>query len=160
MVGGERSCVRSTKLSERSWSLSGQGDSDLSESVIGVFECEESVPDSNGGGGCGRSRGAGGVAVRGCGTWVEEGGGGRAEGLEGAAVGSVGSGKLGRSRCEGFRGWGAVVCRLDMEELGLPALTPHCCSGANGRSRGVESRQESLGRKRSLVLVSHDWPRL
>ena len=75
-------------------------------------------------------------------------------------VGSVGSGKLGRSRCEGFLNCVAFLCRLDTEEWEGALLTRHCCCDGVGRS-SVAELNKGLGKNRSLALLSHDdGPRL
>lgn len=109
IVGGDESWVRSTYPLESPSSLSGQGESNLSESKSGLSEEKEKL--SNGGGDARRGEvlvrdGRGGVGIRG-GLGVDDGGGGRPEELEGPPVGSVARGKLGKSKCERFLSNGA-----------------------------------------------------
>lgn len=90
-------------------SLSGQGESDLSDPRLGLSEENEKL--SNGGGDTSRGKvmvreEGGGVGIRG-GLWVGDGSGGRPEELEGPPVGSMARGKLGKSMCECFLSNGA-----------------------------------------------------
>lgn len=90
-------------------SLSGQGESDLSESKSGLSEGKDKL--SYGGGDARRGEvmvrdGGSGVEIRGS-LGVDDGSGGRPEELEGPPVGLVARGKLGKSKCERFNSNGA-----------------------------------------------------